>query len=555
MDNITLTENGDKAFLTSGDCNLDFFSRIVRGCDITDIVNTFMKAWTEDQSTAIEILMNMRDPRKGKQEKLIPIIVMVYLKFTIPSKTYDAILKAMLPYGYWKDLLRIHEITTRLKLLDLKTKKMTKQQKILHDKLLTSQAPPTELKMFADQLKIDYDDLQNAKSNNQKISISLAGKWAPSEKSHHDNHPMFSARIIKNIMGISSKEYRVMLTTLREHLNILEMLMATQQYDKIDFSKIPATAMKKMNKAFNRDGNAKGEETEQRIKLHLSYTEFMQKLSKGETKINVTGIQPHELIGHYYGGKNNQIDPLVEEQWKLIMERVKEKGAFKKVTAVVDVSGSMEGIPMQVAIALGLMVADCSEGSFSKQVITFHSRPSWHKITGDTLMEKVNCLARAQWGGSTNLRATFMLILDEALRYQLNPDQMIETLFVFTDMQFDSAFESNSSSTFEDVKLLFEQNGYALPKIIFWNLRSSDSKSLPVLKDEENVALLSGFSAELLNCIIDAKEFTPLTIMLHVLSPYRAPKEVRKCVMSQFPHDISLLSQAVELSNIKKSFK
>jgi len=551
---ITQTENSDKAFLTSGDCNLDFFTRIVRDAKIQDIIDTFVKAWNEDSSTAMEVLMNMRDPRNGKQEKLIPIVVIAYLKFTIPAKVYEDVLKAMLPYGYWKDLLRIHEFVSRINLSLNKGKVVTKQQKLLRAKLALTQAPAIELSMFADQLKTDYDNLLSAKETNKKISISLAAKWAPSEDSHHDHHPMFAAKTIKTIMGLTSKQYRVMLKDMREHLNILEMLMATQQYDKIDFSKIPATAMKKMNKAFKRNTNSGGVESEARIKLHLSYTEFMAKLSKGETKVNVTGIQPHELIASYQHNKA-EIDQLVEEQWLAIMQRVMEKGAFNKVTAIVDVSGSMEGTPMQVAIALGIMVAECTTGPFHNQVITFHESPSWHKLVGNTLMEKVHCMAKAPWGGSTNLRATFDLILNEALRYQLTPDQMVDTLFVFTDMQFDSAFRGSTTSTFEDIKLAFENAGYKLPKIIFWNLRTSDAKSLPVLKNEENVAMLSGFSSELLNCIIDAKEFTPITIMLHVLSKYMAPKSVRNCIIGQFPHDITVLENAVSMSQIKKSFK
>ena len=557
MSEHAFTENGDKAFLTTGDKNLDFFTRITRDAPIEDVINTFLAAWSEDSSTAIEVLMNLRDPRKGKQEKSLPIIILVHLKFTAPPKVYESILNAMLPYGCWKDLLKIHEISTRL--VTSTAPKLNKQQQKLRAKMnipSTTASPSVELTLFAQQLQTDYDAITSSDETDRKTSISLAAKWAPSEKSHHDHHPMFAAKTIKTIMGISSKMYRTMLKEMRAHLNVLEMLMATQQYDKIDFSKIPAAAMKKMNKAFKRDTNSEGIESEGRKKLHLSYADFMAKLSKGETKINVAGIQPHELVEAYYSNRNtHEIDQLVEEQWKTIMQRVLEKGSFNKVTAIVDVSGSMEGVPMQVAIALGIMVADCTTGPFANQVITFHSSPTWYKLNGDTLMEKVQCLKRAPWGGNTNLRATFDLILNEATRYQLTPDQMVNTLFVFTDMQFDSAFTGSTTSSFEDIKLSFENAGYTMPKIVFWNLRSSDTKTLPVMKNEENVALLSGFSAELLNCIIDAKEFTPLTIMQHVLSPYLAPKDVRNCTLAQFPHNISVLQKAVESSQIKKSFK
>ena len=50
---------------------------------------------------------------------------------------------------------------------------------------------------------------------------------------------------------------------------------------------------------------------------------------------------------------------------------------------------------------------------------------------------------------STNLRAVFDLILQDAINADLLPEQMIKTIFIFTDMQFDSATDSNNS-TFED---------------------------------------------------------------------------------------------------------
>ena len=478
---MNLTENGDVAYTTTGNYNLDLFTRITRNATKEDVIETWCKAWEENTSTALQILMHMRDPRKGKQEKFIPIQILSFLKSAIPEECFQLILKSILPYGCWKDVLKIYTM-------------------VPHGTI--------ELKLMAEQLKIDIHALNESSTS----AISLAAKWAPSEQSQY--HDAF--KILKKELKLSSKEYRLQLTRLRAHLNILEMFMATHQYDKIDFSKIPASALKKMSGAFKRDTNASGVYSDDRKQLNLSYNDFMRKVSQGKATIKVAGIQPHELIVNYMNGY--PLDQLIEEQWKAITLKVLNKGAFNKVTAIVDVSGSMEGQPMQVAIALGIMVADCTTGPFKGQIITFHSSPSWHKLTGETLREKVLCLKRAPWGGNTNLRATFNLILNEAIRYQLSPDQMIDTLFVFTDMQFDAAF--TDSSTFNDIKSSYHHAGYTMPKMIFWNLRTSSTKSLPVLKDENNVVLLSGFSAELLNCIMDAQEISPLAIMTHVLKPY-----------------------------------
>ena len=538
--NIAFTENGDLALSTSGNCNLDFFTRITRSAQFSDYIDAFTKAWFENKETAFQVLMNMRDVRQGKGEKLIPAVIMVYLKFNIDSSTYETMLRAMLDYGYWKDALRIIEIEYRAQ------RESNKYWIPLNN---------IEIRLFAEQLTKDMLALNNATSD-KKPTVSLCAKWAPSENSHYDHHPMFAAKNIRTIMGLNPKEYRQLLSRLRKHIGVLEMLMSTQQYDLIDFSKIPSVAMMKMKHAFMRDVNSAGVESEKRAKLHMTYVEFLRKLSQGKTKVNIKGIHPHELVETYLGYNQHEVDPLVEGQWTAIKQRVREAGAFRNVTAIVDVSGSMEGQPMHVAIALGILVAECTTGPFYGKVITFHNNPTWHHLIGKNLMEQVNCMKSAPWGGSTNLRATFDLILHDAVSAELTQEEMVKTLFLFTDMQFDNACNNKSSieSTFEYANRTFAEKGYQLPRIICWNLRTSLIKTMPVSEDKYRYAMLSGFSAELLKCILSAQEFTPISMMMHVLEPYTIPSDIGQCTVSNLL-PVTHLETAVSKSTIKKAFK
>jgi hypothetical protein len=531
--NITLTENGDAALSTSGNHNLDFFTRITRSATFNDYIDAFTKAWKENKETAFQVLMNMRDVRNGKGEKLIPIVLMVYLKFNIEPHTYEAILRKMLEYGCWKDVLRIVEIGNRLNNLTTRP----------------------EIRLFAEQLARDTKAIEEATSEKKAI-ISLCAKWAPSEDSHYDHHPMFAAKNIMNIMGFTPKEYRLCLSKLRKHLGILEMLMSTQQFDLIDFSKIPSMAITKMKHAFSRDTNADGIESEPRKKLHMSYTEFLRKLTEGKTKVNIKGIQPHELVSTYIDGNLSGANELVEGQWAALKQRIKEAGAFRNVTAIVDVSSSMTGQPMQVSIALGILVAECTTGPFHGKVITFQSQPSWHHLIGKNLMEQVKCMKSAPWGGSTNMRATFDLILNEAVAAELTQEEMVKTLFIFTDMQFNSpeCGGRQLESTFEYAQRAFTEKGYQLPRIVCWNLRTSSNKTMPVSSNEQGYAMLSGFSAELLKCILNAQEFSPVAMMMHVLEPYDIPTEISNCSVLDL-QPVDHLEKAVNKSAIKKSFK
>lgn len=544
---LTVTENNDKAFTTTGSACLDFFVRITRSAEIKDYIETFLKAWIDDKETAVKLLMNLRDVRKGKGEKLIPIVIMVFLKNTIEKSVYNDILTEMIGYGYWKDLLKILEIEIRF------SKELNQIPSINF-----------EIEMFANALQKDMQILETP--GNTKAAISLCGKWAPSEKSHYDHHPMNIALKIMKKMNLDFKAYRLTLTKLRSHLNLLETLMAGQRYNEIDFSKLPSVAHMKMKKAFLRDTNSKGVELENRKVLHQTYVEYLKKLSEGKVKVNVKGIQPHELVEFYISQHSTVPDSLTEGLWSTIKKNVKETGVFRDVTAVVDVSASMDGQPMSAAIALGILVAECTTGPFYGKVITFSETPQWHQLTGSNLAEQVHCLKSAHWGGSTNMESVFNLILQNAVSANLTQNEMVKTLFIFTDMQFNECTRGQEESVFENAIKNFNNHGYQLPKIVCWNLRTSNSKSLPVQKTENNFVMLSGFSSELLKCILTGTEFTPILMMNHVLEPYVVPPSVVQS-NNPLPFTVNLsgnltenfhmesLEKAVKKSEITKSFK
>ena len=77
---------------------------------------------------------------------------------------------------------------------------------------------------------------------------------------------------------------------------------------------------------------------------------------------------------------------------------------------------------------------------------------------------------------------------------------------------------------------------------------------MPVTHEENGVVMLSGYSAELLKCVLDAKEFTPMSMMKHVLEPYSVPIEVSNCQVNQLsnPIDITHLETAIKKSEIKE---
>merc|ERR1712146_637898 len=189
------------------------------------------------------------------------------------------------------------------------------------------------------------------------------------------------------------------------------------------------------------------------------------------------------------------------------MENI-EPGALNlgKLVPLVDVSGSMHGTPMEVAIALGILVSEVNHPDFRNRFITFESNPRW--VTLDetwSLSKKVNHTRRAPWGGSTNLSAALNMIYEVVQRKRLSEED-IPSLIIFSDMQFDQCSRWNETMQ-QQIERKFADLGrsicgkpYAAPRMIYWNLRSTMGHA--VQANTSNTMLLSGFSPSMLSLIL-----------------------------------------------------
>jgi len=340
--------------------------------------------------------------------------------------------------------------------------------------------------------------------------ISLAAKYAPSERKHYASQAKRLAKILfggeqQQSSGFSSakhmqvclKKYRQLLTTLRNHLCLTERLACEGRWESVNFNAVPSRCHQRLKAAFVRHCGDR-------------YAEYLAGLKKGVGKINVTGLEPHQLVEYYLNNRHAPLNETVEAAWTALVAKTKESGTFQSAVAVVDVSGSMSGTPMLVAIALGLLISELTTGPYQGRVLTFHEKPTWFTIQGETLKEKVASLASAPWGGSTNFQASFDLMLDVAVQYKIAQEQLPSVCFVFSDMQFDAADRSLPGTgkfltNFESIKHKWRRAGYSPPGLVFWNLNGALNKDCPVQCDQAGCALMSGFSASLMGVFLRTK--------------------------------------------------
>jgi hypothetical protein len=352
---------------------------------------------------------------------------------------------------------------------------------------------------------------------------SLAAKWAPREKSSHsdlfgklavdyfaDYISSAKTELASNKALTKAKmDYRKVISSLNKTLDTVQIKQCGKTWSEIDPCKQTSITMHKQKKAFL-NKTKKGEQrsySDDRISCAAKFEEFALKAEKGEVEIKGKRIGLNdftknalELISRDQQlGSEGQI---LNAQW---LNNSLQTGKLGKMIAMVDVSGSMSGDPMNTAIALGLRIAEKS--LLGKRVLTFSAVPTWVNLDGcNNFISMVDVVRRAEWGMNTNFIAALNLILNAIVQHKLQPIDVEDmVLTILSDMQIDAADHSfKAGSMMELIEKKYAETGMRLfgvpfkaPHILFWNLQSTSG--FPALSCQKNTSMMSGFSPALLN--------------------------------------------------------
>jgi len=501
-----LTENGAIAFKSSGNSLVDLFYATVRGIDLNKLTYLFNKSLEEYPQETLKLIFYTRDCRTGKGERDISYNMLKMLEYALPN-IYNSNIKLIVEkYGKFEDYLYLDKLIRCTKLSGC-TKLITRP----------------ELDLFINKLKEDIDIIskEDHLTGTGTNKISLAAKWAPREHGYFNHQQIYMAKKLSPLREYK-KEYRKLIKSLMDKLNIVEKQMSNKEWDSINFSHVPSKAMKAYSKKQVKiksecDSNNNGVQAGAFYR-HCDdrFREYLMNVAKGTEKINIKGILPHELIHEYF--VINKYNETVELQWDKLIKEIKNSGDGNNLgdaTAIVDVSGSMQGTPMEVAIALGIIVGELTDN----QVITFSEVPEWFHIKEGGLFNKYNQMIKMKWGGTTNFAKSMDLILEKSIKHNKCP----KVLFVFSDMQFNVA-DRNCVSNYNYCVNKFKENGFNVPQIIFWNLRDSKTESLacPITVHDTGTLMVSGFNTDLLQMFLkfDSNSFTPLSCILKILEKY-----------------------------------
>lgn len=312
-----------------------------------------------------------------------------------------------------------------------------------------------------------------------------------------------------DIRHVYFKEY---LSTLRRAAEIPESFIGRGEWNLVNYKRMPSLCRLHYGQMYRRHDQERYDE-------YLEAAKQQVEKGKRSTMVSAGTLLPHVICERAERDNNDELGL----QWLRIVQDVKESGKLPSALAICDVSGSMIGEPLSVAVALSLLVADTSEGPWHGKAITFSRNPQLvtvPKATVDNLACRVSFMRGIDWGFNTDFQKVFDLILDHAKERNLPQGAMPSILFCFSDMEFDQAHAGNWKTDLELIRGKYEKANYAMPHIVFWNLRSSSSK--PSSSSEPGVAYLSGFSAGLMKSFLQFRleEFNPSTQLAAMLKRY-----------------------------------
>lgn len=491
--NIALTENGGITRRTTESAVLDLFALggSYRSRPNEDVILLFKNAYEENPLLALKCLFYLRDTRGGQGERRFFRVAYRWLCENYPSIAIKN-LEQLPEFGRWDDLIYATEGTI---------------------------VETTAFNLIKWQLELD------------KVckTPSLLGKWMPSQNASNKDTKKLGYKLA-DYLNMTSKEYRKMLSSLREKINVLERLMSSNQWDKIEFDKIPSRAGLIYKNAF-----AHKEVTAARYKT------FMDSKT---TKVNAGVLYPHDIAhraldwGMQYRSFSDPERKALDKYWDCLPNYYGDKE--ENAIAVVDVSGSMDGTPMEAAISLGAYVADKSHGPFANHFITFSATPQLVKFEGVDIVDKFRRCQSADWGMNTNLEAVFDMLLDTARSGNVAFEDIPQRLYIFSDMEFDQCVsfdkgttsnrwyrgntvhsETEVNSDLERIAMKWWQFGYELPQVIFWNLNARNDRIAGI---GGRFSYISGFSPSMLEQVLSGKTGYDLMLEKLLSERYKAIK-------------------------------
>lgn len=504
----TYTENGAVSYASSGKSLLDFNFSIttLRSENWKNIGNEFSKAFYENPEVATVYWFYCMDVMEGLGERNITKGIMLWMIENHPE-IVEKVMKFISNYNRWDTFILLCDPNFN------KNEELRKKALYI-----------LKMQFIYDLKKINVGS---------KESISLLGKWMPSENASSNESKRMARQLMRD-WNIKPRNYRKALVLLRKRLNVVECSMSANEWFNINYNYVPSKANLNYSNAFMRHDEERRQE-------------YLASLKNGNAKINSKVLAPYEIVRDYRYNSYSATkvyDETLEQLWKNLPNY-----QLNDVLVIRDGSGSMTDrvtgntTCLDIATSLAIYAAEHNSKQWKNKFITFSSNPEFVNMQNcRSLREKIVLCNRYDDCSNTDIYKTMKLILNTAISNGYKQKEMPKSILIISDMQFDNKHEYSlyshykhgmfnyDETLFESIKTEYMAAGYKLPKIIFWNVDSRGNKTIPMQSNELGMMLVSGFSANIFKAVL-GDEFDPYLQLLKILNNDRY-KPVREALLA-----------------------
>lgn len=471
--NFVQTENGAMALESTGSACLDLFGSIgsLREADAGRIGRLFADAYAEDPLTAVRIVFYGRDVRNGLGERAAFRTLLSYMGSHMPEAVLPN-LPLVAEYGRFDDWYALV-------------------------------GTPCESAMWkAMRVQLDAD----LAAANAGRAPSLLAKWLKTaDASSQKTREMGVSTALH--LGRTVYDYKRQVRFLRKCLRVVERDMSAGSWGDIRYDAVPSRAMMVHTAAFTRHDGER-------------FSQYLKDVNNGTARIHAKDLFPYDIAEKYlYSSVTRQMEGTLEAQWKALPDYVQEG---TNILVMADTSGSMYGRPMASALGLAVYFAERNMGAYHNLFLSFSGEPQFLKVKGSTLRQKFSYLKQKGagiWENSTNLTRAMDKILEVAVKNHVPTEEMPEALVIISDMEIDTCTERDMLF-YDETKKKFEEAGYPLPNLVFWNVNSRHDV-FHVDASTAHTQCVSGQSAAAFKRVIGAMGMTPYEAMRKVTGSER----------------------------------
>lgn len=430
-------------------------SKTLRNESESKIIETFIPALKSNKLLAIKSLFYVRNKYYGLGERRVFKVIINYLAYNeLDCLKNNLILISK--YGRWDDYYALF---------------YTPMEKDV-------------IKLFKHQISIDI--------NSERPST--LGKWLKSENTSSNTSKKLAFRTRK-LLGYNSKEYRIILSSLRKKIGIIETNLTSRYYENLDYNEFS------LNTCFNYKNTFILNDKENYSKFINSYNINKDNPSykKNIKKLNQT---PYNIIETIINDKNidSESEKLYDNLWSIVCSKYKD--FFQDtyvIVAISDKSFRNSNTAYKIALSTVLFYNTFNSSIYKNYYMYFNTKPRFAKIQSNKIVEQVLSVKNAQFSAPNNIESALDLLLFTSIKKELTNDKIPKNILIISDLNLEEKYKD--SNNIQLIKNKWGLSGYIIPKLKFWQLDNT-CKHNSINKDIYSNIFAKGYSTEIFTSLL-----------------------------------------------------